>query len=181
MIPVSLPENLAPTQFEDVEISPGVIVAVQKATPLFRLWRGTAPSDTYRGKQVLDYDGRPAFAELYILWSLVEQGWQGVWIDTFGHRFRKGYWDQSPSLELPIEQASLLNRISGDGSSWSGSWDVFCWSGDRVLFLEAKWKSHDKLRRSQLRWLGKALDAGLRLSDFLIVEWSTHDSEYSGA
>jgi hypothetical protein len=51
-----------------------------------------------------------------------------------------------------------------------GSWDVFAWRDDQILFAECKRASKDAIRPSQRRWLEKALAARVALETFLIVE-----------
>ena len=73
------PHPLAPTGIESFDLPSGRRVAVSKATPTFSKWTGTLVTDTFNGKAVFDAGGRPAFAELAILWSLRDRGWSGVW------------------------------------------------------------------------------------------------------
>ena len=52
---------------------------------------------------------------------------------------------------------------------------MFAWAEDRVLFVEAKelaesWK--DIVSDNQIIWLEAALQAGVPLSSFRLVEWS---------
>jgi hypothetical protein len=146
-------------------------IEVSKATPAFNRWLGPPPGDTYNGKEVLDYGGRPAFAELAVLWVLRADGWDGVWIDTYSGALRTGYWDSPAVPDPPTEPAALLGRIrQAVGSRW-GAWDVFCWRGQEVLFAECKRRNRDAIRPSQLRWLEGALRIGRHLSEFLVVEW----------
>src|SRR5437660_1144180 len=81
-------------------VLPSGKVAVSKANPIFAAWLGAPLDDTYNGKAILSWHGRPAFAELAILWSMMEGGWDGVWIDTYRRKFRRGYWDSEP-VALP--------------------------------------------------------------------------------
>jgi hypothetical protein len=74
---------------------------VPKATPVFDPWLGQLPNDTYNGKQVLEFAGRPAFAELAVLWALNGIGWDGVWIDSYRGLYRQGYWNCEPIRQLP--------------------------------------------------------------------------------
>jgi hypothetical protein len=120
----------------------------------------------------LDYSGRQAFAELIILWSMNSAGWDGVWIDTFSDVYRTGYWDSPKVRDLPAEPDSILSRIYQAKGSESGAWDVFCWHGQEVVFVESKRKGKDRIRESQVLWLQAALDVGYSLSNFLVVEWS---------
>jgi hypothetical protein len=166
--------TLLPTAFERLMLPSGRIVDVPKATPSFSLWHGEQPADRYGKKPVVDFEGRMAFAELAILWSLQKSGWNGVWVDTYRRTFRADYWN-APPVELPQEPKALLDRISAvRGGKHNGTWDVFCWRDHEYLFAESKWKSHDRLKPLQLDWLEAALSIDLPLPCFLIVEWSLH-------
>ena len=145
---------------------------VPKATPSFSVWRGEQPADRYGKKPVLDFEGRMAFAELAILWSLQKAGWNGVWADMYRRRLRADYWN-APAVELPPEPKALLDRIAAArGGNHRGMWGVFCWRDNEYLFAESKWKNHDRLKPAQLDWLEAALSTDLPLPCFLVVEWS---------
>jgi hypothetical protein len=45
---------------------------------------GTPPSFTFGRKPVLNYKDQPIFAELLILNLLKAEGWDGVWVSSFG-------------------------------------------------------------------------------------------------
>jgi hypothetical protein len=167
-----LPELLKPSGIQAIVLPSGRRISVAKATPSFSVWRGFSPADTYNGKQILDFGGRPAFAELAILWTMAAAGWQGVWIDTYRRAYRDGYWGVPPITVLPAEASAILKPIWNRAGSWSGTWDVFCWGEDDVLFLESKRRSRDAIRASQVHWLAAALDVGLEVRNFLVVEWS---------
>lgn len=169
---MNLPPSLVPTTTQLLQLPKAGPVTVAKTTPRFTAWAGSMPADTYNGKQVLDYEGREAFAELAILWSLQSAGWEGVWIDTYSGVFRTGYWGSSPVLELPPEMAALLGRIRDAAGSRFGVWDVFCWRESEVLFAESKRAGRDAIRDTQVRWLQGALEIGMLLESFLVVEWS---------
>jgi len=163
---------LPATAFERLMLPSGRIVDVPKATPSFSLWRGQQPADRYGKKPVVDFEGRMAFAELAILWSLHKAGWNGVWVDTYRRKFRADYWNVPP-VELPQEPKAVLDRISAvRGGKHRGTWDIFCWRDHEYLFAESKWKNHDRLKPLQLEWLEAALSVDLPLPCFLIVEWS---------
>ncbi len=166
------PALLAPTTTQPFALPASGTVEVLKATPVFKPWTGLSPGDTYNGKAVLDYDGRPAFSELAILWALNSAGWEGVWIDTYRGAYRTGYWDRPAVEALPADAGALLGRIRQAVASRFGAWDVFCWRGEEVLFAESKRSGRDSIRATQVRWLQAGLDAGLELGDFLVVEWS---------
>jgi hypothetical protein len=166
------PETLNPTGYESIIISPRQVINVPKATPIFSSWCGNAILDNYNGKQVLNVGGEPAFAELAILWAMRAVGWEGVWIDTYGRKYRTGYWGVTPLSELPPERTQLLERIYTRAGSRSGAWDVYCWSGSKVLFAESKRAGRDKIRDSQRHWLAAAIEEGYPKENFLVVEWS---------
>jgi hypothetical protein len=167
-----IPDTLKPALTEEIELPSGGTSRLPKCSPKFRPWLGLEIQDTYNGKQLLDAGGKPAFAELAILWALQEAGWDGVWIDTYRRVYRTGYWHTPPVPALPIPAARLLARIYEAAGSRNGAWDVFCWAGDQFLFAESKRNKKDSLRNSQKRWLEAALGVGLKSDNFLIVEWS---------
>lgn len=169
---MKLPALLVPTTTQLLQLPSSGPVAVPKATPSFTAWAGSPLADTYNGKQVLDYEGRPAFAELAILWALNDAGWEGVWIDTYSRAYRTGYWGTPSVEELPGAPSALLGRIREVAASRFGAWDVFCWRGPELLFAESKRAGRDTIRATQVRWLQAALDVGMSVEQFLVVEWS---------
>jgi hypothetical protein len=80
---IRYPAQLKPTTAESFSLPNGEKVLVPKATPTFRRWDGVAPLDTYGNKADLDCEGSSAFAELSILRTLENVGWEGVWVDTY--------------------------------------------------------------------------------------------------
>lgn len=150
----------------------GRVVSFPQATPTFPKWLGRTV-ETYGRKTILDFEGRPAFAELVILWTLQNEGWQGVWVDSFRRAFRTGYWNSPPQRNLPPKPSSLVEKIWNLAKTPSGVWDVFCWRDDRVLFCESKRLGKDRVRASQLLFAETAMDIGVPLDSFLFVEWTT--------
>ncbi len=167
----SLPLDLQPSTFERFELPNGRIVRVPKAMPTFAPWAGKPPGNTFGGKAIVAHSGRPAFAELAILWSLQAKGWDGVWIDSYRRAFRQGYWGAEPLPELPPAPHALLDRIYRRAGRRGGAWDVMAWRGERMLFAESKRASRDAVRATQVRFLAAALALGLPLGSFLVVEW----------
>ena len=166
------PENLRPTASETVGLPDGRSVVVPKTSPTFRRWAGLPPGDTFGGKTILEFEGRPAFAELAILWSFTAAGWDGVWMDSYGKRRLTEFWPVPVSREIPAEQEQLLREITNGAAGHGRPWDVFCWSETGVVFAEAKRKGRDSIRSTQTAFLAAALYLGLPISAFLIVEWS---------
>ncbi len=152
----------------------GMVVPVATCFRHFKLWRGSPILDTYGGKAVLDYNGEPLFAELAILRLIQEGGWQGVWIDTFRQKFRQSL--PPHSCDLPPRAQSFLDQAN-QGRKWrSGCSDVLAWDDGRYLFVEAKHKGKDRIRKTQREWLESALNSGVPLESFLIFEWSISDA-----
>jgi hypothetical protein len=166
------PASLWPTATETMTLPSGRSVSIPKATPTFAPWRGD-PVETYGRKTVLDFEGRPAFAELAILWTLQNDGWQGVWVDSFRRKFRTGYWNSPPQKSLPQKPSYMSDETWNLAKTRSGVWDVFCWQDDRVLFCESKKGGRDRIRATQLLFAESALNIGLPLDSFLLVEWTT--------
>lgn len=166
------PDNLLPTSSESITIAAGRVLDVPKATPTFALWTGTSPGDNFGGKPILDFKGRPAFAELAILWNFLEAGWDGVWVDSYRRRYLRAFWPTPVSVHLPPDREELLRRVRAGAGEKARPWDVFCWSGENVVFSEAKRLKRDSIRSSQIDFLTAAIDIGLPVSSFLLVEWS---------
>lgn len=164
------PEQLTPTAIENVKLPSGKTVQLAKATPVFKLWTGEPVTETYGGKAVLDFYGKPQFAELGILRIFENDGWQGVWVDTYQNQFRTCYWPKD-SITLPNERATLLNAIYEANGTRSGCFDVFCWKGNDYIFIESKRCDQDKLRDTQKNWIDAAIKAGVPLERLLVVEW----------
>jgi hypothetical protein len=120
--------------------------SVKKWTIRFKPWGGAPIADTYGGKAVLDWHGEPVFAELAIVRLCQSDGFDAVWIDTYGKRFRSSI---SEEYVLPRNAQTLLNKVivCNDGRR-QGCWDVLAWSGEKYIFIESKRKGKDHIRQS---------------------------------
>src|SRR5215213_763706 len=175
------PEQLMPETVENLHLPSGLDVQIPKAAPVFRVWSGEFTGDTYGNKPLLDVDGVPMFAELAILRLFQKDGWNGVWVDSFGKKYRTS-WGEEGVVRLSGDKLQLLKAIHERAGSASGCFDVFCWKDDAVIFAESKRRSKDEIRQTQLIWLEAAMQTGLDASAFLIVEWlSTDVSRGDGA
>jgi hypothetical protein len=92
----------------------------------------------------------------------------GRWIESYHHRYLTKYWPTAISEPLPAKQQSILDRIRAKAGVSGGCFDVFCWRGQDLLFAESKWR--DKILKTQIRWLEAALDIGIPVESFLIVQ-----------
>ena len=165
------PSSLVPNTIENIELPSGGTVQIPKVTPVFNRWSGKPIMDNYNNKLILVYENEPVFAELAILRILQSDKWNGVWVDTYRKAYRTSYWPKD-SIQLPLEQAKLLQSIYKKAGSDKGCWDVFCWKDELCLFVETKRKGYDKIRDTQKHWLESAIQCGLPLTSFLVVEWS---------
>ena len=165
------PKILEPKDFEIIELMNGKEVLISVAQPHFKEWEGEPIEDSYGGKAILDFDGEPLFAELAILRAFQKENWNGVWMDTYGRKYRTD-WINKSGVELPSDKILLLDKIYENLGSKKGCWDVFCWKDEKVIFAESKRFSKDGIRETQVKFFEAALNSGLTNESFLIVEWS---------
>jgi hypothetical protein len=147
----------------------GRVYQVPITRTTFQPWAG-APVPTYGGKRIIDYGGRPLFAELGALERFCAEGWIGVWVDSFSRK----YQDAMPpaAVDLPAERRATLDRIRAkSGRSGGGVWDLFLWRGADPLFVELKRARHDVVQNSQKGFLEAALDSSIPLDAFRLLEW----------
>jgi len=169
---MEFPKELQPTSKEKIKLPARWFVEIQKANPVFKPWTGETVGETYGNKKVLNFYGKPEFAELGILRLMEYSGWQGVWVDTYGNAFRTQYWPKN-KVKLPSKQAEIYDRIKKKVGSRDGCFDVFCWKADEFIFIESKRRDDDQIRETQKKWLQIAhLKCGISFDRFLIIEWS---------
>jgi hypothetical protein len=171
---IGYPKFFQPNSSEAIELKPsGKRIIVAKAQVTFNKWLGDMPTDTYGNKAVIAWQMRkPAFAELAILWEFQSAGWHGRWIDSYRNKFRTGYWQADCLKDLPPEQMSFFVKIRKVTGRRGGCFDVFCWHGEDLCFIEAKRRGKDQFRDSQRYWLEAALSVGVKMDQLLIVEWA---------
>ncbi len=172
---VSIKRGKRRTLYNEVErltLSNGEEVQVPKISIGFKAWEGKPLTNAYGKKQLIDFGGKPLFAELAILELLKKEFWQGVWIDIKGRK----YWNVFPGADkpaqLPVEQKIFLNGIIRGLGSYAGCWDLLAWQGNHHLFVISKQLKKDKIKPSQIRWLQACLQAGMSPDDLAIVEWA---------
>jgi hypothetical protein len=156
---------------EQVKLQSGRVVQVAKCLVHFRLWTGKPIRNTYGGKTVLAFGGKPVFAEIAILRSLQKDGWDGVWVDNYRRKFRIDLPERADPVSLPPKAKDISNEIVLVNHSRNGCWDVFAWKGTSILFAEAKRLKKDYIRPTQRQWLESALTIGVPVNSFLVVEW----------
>lgn len=148
------------------------ISSVPRLVIKFKKWHGASIKNNYNGKEVVDFRGAPLFAELAILRMYQAQGWKGVWVDSYGKKFRVGLPEKGNTVvSLSPFVARKLNAIMRRNKGLSGCWDVLIWKGRRLRFIEVKRAKRDRIRPSQLKFLAAALRCGISKSGFIIAEW----------
>lgn len=78
-----------------------------KLTP----WRGGQIKNDYNGKAVLDYNGQPLFGELAVLKQYNRDGYDGVWIDNYGKKYRQNLPEIDNGVDLPESINKRMNDI----------------------------------------------------------------------
>ena len=175
------PSLLRPTSTEELLVNKQAL-HIPKLELRLRRWTGTPILHTFGNKPLIDFSGRPLFAELCIYELLHLSGWQARWVETFGApALRPSHFTHWKDAALREQQhdsitdqpiTDLLRRIAeANGNSYAGCWDVVGWQGTTILFAELKRYKKDRIRATQPRWLEAALTAGLQPENFLLVEW----------
>ena len=107
---------------------------------------------------------------------LQDDGWRGVWVNSFGPRELRSEWFPAPAVKTLAETGAprwaveAFNRLrAANGGSLGGFFDVFAWrEPGEVRFCEAK-VGPDRIKPTQLRFVELALRFH-RLEEFTIIE-----------
>ena len=137
-------------------------------------WKGEPIKGPLNKKTIVEYQGEPFYAELVVLRMYRSNGWDGRWIQSFGKpQYLMDMFPHGQNVPLPDAKEGIIKKISaGIGKDWSGCWDLFLWNDiNETRFIELKRRKVDALKPNQIKWLRSALENGISLSDFLIVEW----------
>lgn len=137
----------------------------------FEVWTGKPIKDSYGGKTVLVYNNQPLFAELVALQIFTDQGFQGVWVDTFKKKYRTGLPENTEAVSLPTEIRQVLEKIILENGNSKGVWDLLLWKNEELKFVELKRLKKDKIRTTQINFLKSCLSYGLKTEQFEILEW----------
>lgn len=145
---------------------------------LHRVWRrssATSGIDTYGGKELLDDNGTPAYAEHMIVSELLRGGakW-AYWSDNFRRRFSSEVSRYLSIDKLPLEAADVFSTlVKVNGGRRGGIWDVFGLLADgTVVIREAKRQGKDALRAGQ-QLFAERVWTSIPSVDLAIVEWTT--------
>lgn len=179
---IKYPSLLRPTATESITVA-GQLVVIPKVELILRPWSGAPLTNHFGHKPLIDFGGRPMFAELCVYELFRLSGWEVRWVETYGAPAATPYlftnW-----LDAPLKQqqhqplsdtwvAELLTSIAAQNNGrYGGCWDVLGWRGETILFAELKRRKKDRLQATQPLWLEAGLRAGLRPENFLFVEWA---------
>ena len=141
----------------------------------FRKWIDKPPDFNYGGKPFVDYENKAVFAELAILKLLIADGWNGVWVETYGGtNFMQGMpkkWKLAENnIFIPKDKETILKNIWKAGNT-TACFDVFAWKDNDILFCESKHKGKDRLTNAQTKFIEGALLCGIKEESLLIIEW----------
>jgi hypothetical protein len=95
---------------------------------------------------------------------LRNEGWHGVWVNSFGPRELRSEWFPAPAVKTLAETSAprwaveAFDRLrAANGGSLGGFFDVFAWrEPGEVRFCEAK-VGPDRVKPTQLRFVELAL------------------------
>lgn len=157
-------------------------VTIPECHTSFPKWTGTPLLNDFGHKGVVEFDGKPMFAELAIVEVLKREGYSARWAETYGRSGKLPIfldeWDErgyKHQINKPIEETWVMDALAGianlNGGSYSGCWDVIAWKNDKLLFAESKRKKRDRIKETQTSWLHAAIEYGLTPENFLMVEW----------
>lgn len=161
---------------EILAISSGKKIPIGKYFFKFKPWKGEPIKNSYGNKAVIDWKGKPVFAELAVLQLFQENGWDGVWVDSYRRNFRVGLPNIVDPVQLPADKKKLIDSIKEKTGAIGGCWDVFAWKGSRILFMELKRQKKDRLQNSQSKWLSASMKTGFKPRNFAIIEWDFIDT-----
>jgi hypothetical protein len=142
-------------------------------------WEGEDPpslAKIWSRKPKFAVNGNRSCAELAIVHHLRDEGWHGVWVNSFGPRELRSEWFPAPAVKTlaetgaPDRAVEAFERLrAANGGTLDGFFDVFAWrEPGQVRFYEAK-VGPDRVKPTQLRFVELALRFH-RLEEFTIIE-----------
>ncbi len=173
------PELFQPTETEYFNIQ-GQAINISKCTVTFDKWAGESVKETFGGKPILNFNGHPMFAELAIMLTFQNDGWETRWVETYGKKepICLTNWKDDKyrnQVHQPFQDNEIIKLLADisklNANTYSGCWDVVAKKGEHIIFVESKRAKKDSIRLSQVNWLSSALLYGLKPDNFLMVQW----------
>jgi hypothetical protein len=166
-----------PTPFDLPGRDEVVCIATQRW--VLEPWEGEDPpslAKIWSRKPKFAINGSRSCAELAIVHHLRDDGWRGVWVNSFGPRELRSEWFPAPAAKTLAESGApdwaveAFERLRvANGGTLGGFLDVFAWrEPGQVRFAEAK-VGPDRIKATQIRFLEMALRFH-RPADFMIIE-----------
>ena len=154
-----------------------VYIATQRW--VLEAWEGEDPpslAKIWARKPKFAVNGSRSCAELAIVHHLRDDGWRGVWVNSFGPRELRSEWFPAPAARTlaetgaPAWAVEVFKRLkNANGGTLGGFFDVFAWQEPgQVRFCEAK-VGPDRIKPTQIRFLEVALRFHSP-ADFMIIE-----------
>ncbi len=180
------PKLLQPNDTENFVIG-DKIIQVSKCVIQFKKWEGIELKETFGGKPIIELDGKPMFAELAIMNLFIQSGWKAIWVETYARLNKEPFymseWDFEKSYKnqtnLIIKEKKIIKMLAEiaklNNNSYGGCWDVLGWNGKHILFAESKRLKKDRVQQTQNSWLSAALKYGMKLENFMIVQWDFNE------
>lgn len=174
------PKLLFPSSIETIALK-GEIINIPKCIIELEKWDGKQIVNTFGNKPIVKFNNKPMFAELAIMNHFIKNGWEARWIETYGAikkpKILSSWKDDKyqNQIEDPILNTDIINMLEGIAkynNSFSGCWDVVVWKNKDIIFAELKHHKKDKIRKTQINWLLSCLENGLKVNNFLVVEWN---------
>jgi hypothetical protein len=135
-----------------------------------------SPAKIWARKPKFAVNGSRSCAKLAIVHHLRDDGWRGVWVNSFGPRELRSEWFPAPAAKTlaqtgaPDWAVGAFERLrAANGGTLGGFFDVFAWlEPGQVRFCEAK-VGPDRIKTTQIRFLEVALRFH-RPADFMIIQ-----------
>ena len=165
-----------PTRFDLPGRGEPVCIATQRWA--LEPWEGEDPpglAKIWSRKPKFAVNGSRSCAELAIVHHLRNQGWHGIWVNSFGPRELRSEWFPAPAVKTlaetgaPAWAVEAFDRLSAaNGGTLGGFFDVFAWREPGEVRCEAK-AGPDRIKPTQLRFIELALRFH-RSEQFMIIE-----------
>jgi hypothetical protein len=170
-----LPASLGRADEEEFLLPSGRSLGLRRLRPAFCPWGGSLPEGARLkgpGIELVEVDGKPAFAEQAVLAILRADGWEGAWRDPVSRAYRSGSPESPPLAQLPEPAAGALAAVDKAGRSSKGAWSLVCWRGQEIFLAEVLRSGREQIRSHQLSWMETALMAGWMPDAFLLIDWT---------
>lgn len=176
---MTYPELFQPTEIERFNIQ-GQNIDIPKCIVLFDKWTGESIKETFGGKPLLNFNERAMFAELAIMLTFQNEGWETRWVETYGKKEPICLTDWKDDkyknqVHQPFKDEGIITLLAKiaklNANSYSGCWDVVAKKGEHIVFVESKRTKKDTIRLSQVNWLTSGLLYGLKPHNFFLIQW----------